>query len=233
MKRLMVFGWILMMCLLPLSAFGEDWGLAEDLTGTWTISSEGEPGCLIQYVLPQFVAADPADEAISRFFANLAETGPTEELLVMAEGADTLRLSYQLTHMDDRYLGLALLVDDGFGGGGMLPMVFARDGIYAGERIGLSQLLGLESDEGNMQLNRMVTGLIWEIVQKDQQNLDRSYLERLSLEMVEASLDPEWDFLLDDGGNLVFLIAPGEIAAEVDGWLEFPFSPEELINGMK
>ena len=233
MKRLMVFGWILMMCLLPVSSLGEEWVQPEDLTGTWTISPEGEPECVIQYALPQFAAGDPADEAISRFFMQLAEKGPTEQMLIMAEGSERLNLSWQLTCLNDQYLGLTLLLDDGFGGEEWLPMVFARDGIYAGERIGLSKLLGLETEATDSELNRMVSELIWEIVCKDRENLDRSYLEDLNLVSVEAGLNPERDFLLDENGNVVFLIASGEIAAEVDGWLEFPFSPEELINGMK
>lgn len=79
----------------------------------------------------------------------------------------------------------------------------------------------------------VIRALVWENVQRESENMDRGFLDGLTLEAVAAAFFPQQDFRLDEDGNIVFMIQPGEIAAEMEGVLEYPFLPEELIDAMK
>lgn len=179
----------------------------------------------VAYSYPQFAAQFPADEAINRYYRQLAEN-------VTADGweGDT-GITCEVTHSSERYVSVleTATVQGGNGESQTLRSdTFARDGIYAGQKIGLSQLLGLE--EQSALAGTLAYELVWQMVAHEAQNADSDYLDGLTREQVEHSFQPETDYYLDADGNIVFWIASGEIAGEVAGILRFPFAPAELLS---
>ena len=146
------------------------------------------------------------------------------------EGTEGM-LSYEVTHQSSRYLGVKLTAVI-YGGGGefqhVFSQTFALDGIYSGNLITLSQLLGMESQ---IDLVRQTAyDLVWQIAAGEMLNADSDYLDGLTLDRLQSVFDPETDFCLDEYGNIVFYIQAGEIAGEIAGVLTFPFSQSELLS---
>ena len=107
---------------------------------------------------------------------------------------------------------------------------FALDGVYAGQKITLSELLGLEVMSDEQGLNETVWKLVWQIVEREMQNAEGDYLGNLGLQDVMTAFCPETDFYLDDNGNIQFYIQSGILAGEIAGVLTFPFAPSELLD---
>lgn len=106
----------------------------------------------------------------------------------------------------------------------------ARDGLYAGQPLNLSQLLGLEQEDASSMASQLVHELVWQIIQAE--GTDSDYLDGLTKTDLETVLHPETDFYLDSDGNAVFFIQSGEIAGEVADVLTFPFAPSELLSAV-
>lgn len=187
----------------------------------------------IAYVLPCFEGGSETEEAINLWMNRLAEEGLPEMFPQLFFSENDARVNYFISRNDERYLSVVMEAETEDGTVGRKAVTFAKDGIYAGQVIDLMQVLGLESEIGTDEMNRTIRALIWENVQRDAGNMDRGYLDGLTIEAVTYALNPQWDFRLDENGNIVFVIQPGEIAAEMEGVLEFPFMPEELIDTMK
>lgn len=215
----------LLLCLLSFDAAAAG-GL--EVSGNLTGDCEG-----IVYMLPQFEKNVQTDENICLWVKHLAEEGLPEMFPQLVFIENDARVHYSIARNDERYLSIVLEAETEDGPVGRKAVTFARDGIYAGQIISLAQVLGLESEIGTDEMNRMIGTLIWENVQREAENMDRGFLDGLTYEAVTCALNPQRDFCLDENGNIIFLIQPGEIAAEMEGVLEFPFMPEELIDAMK
>lgn len=224
-KQTIITVCLMLLCLLFSGTAAAD-GL--EVGGEVTGTCEG-----IVYVLPCFAADSEADDAINLWINGLAETGLAElfpQLMLAENGA---QVKYSIARNDERYLCIVLEAETEEGLVGRRAVTFARDGVYAGQTITLAQVLGLESENGTEEMDRVIRSLVWETIQRETENMDRGFLDGLTLEAVTAALYPQWDFRLDEDGNIVFMIQPGEIAAEMEGVLEYPFLPEELIDAMK
>ena len=148
-----------------------------------------------------------------------------------------LPASAQTVHDSQRYLSIVYTVVEETGNGlheTLHAQTYARDGLYAGQELTLTRLLGLEQDgdEEPSIASQLVYDLIWQIVEADRQNIESEYLEELSRADFENAFFPERDFYLDEDGNAVFFIQTGEIAVEAAGVLIFPFSPAELLSAV-
>lgn len=148
-----------------------------------------------------------------------------------------LPASAQTVHDSQRYLSIVYTVAEETGNGlheTLHAQTYARDGLYAGQELTLTQLLGLEQDgdEEPSIASQLVYDLIWQIVEADRQNIESEYLEELSRTDFENAFFPERDFYLDEDGNAVFFIQTGEIAVEAAGVLIFPFAPAELLSAV-
>jgi len=198
--------------------------------------------CLI-YTYPQFTAENEADETINRFFRQkagmmLQERAQDDEL------PDRQEIDYQLALNTQRYVSV-LLYDRTSTARGEYERLeahtFARDGVYAGQALTLSQVLGLEETDSEGEENvtdetlaeTLCYDLVWQIIERGMQDLDGDYLEDLTREKLCQTLHPEQDFYLDEEGNVVLYIQAGEVAGEIAGTLLFPFSPAELLSAMK
>lgn len=203
---------------------------AEWITGTCGRSDGADApqaSFLITFRYPQFVCQLPSDEAINRYYQMLAAQMPIDEI-----DADT-SIDCEVTHSSARYVSV-LETTTMLGGNGETQTLrsdtFARDGIYAGQKLNLSQLLGLEEQAALAET--LVYQLVWQIVQRNAENAEGDYLDGLTQQDVANAFQPETDFYLDADGNLVFWIPAGEIAGEIAGILLFPFSPAELLSAV-
>lgn len=216
---------LMLLCLLSFGA-AADGGL--EVSGELAGNCEG-----IAYVLPQFESVAQTDENICLWVNRLAEEGLPKMFPQLAFSETGARVSYSIARNDERYLCIVLEAENEDGPVGRKAVTFARDGVYAGQIISLAQVLGLESEIGTEEMDGLIRTLIWENVQREAENMDRGFLDSLTFEAMTNALNPQWDFRLDENGNVVFMIQPGEIAAEMEGVLEYPFMPEELIDAMK
>ncbi len=198
--------------------------LSLPLEGEWRKPAD-DPQAFCYYVLPQFEPDSEAARAINLYYQTL------DPQLYASEGE---RLTFECAHLSQRYVSVVLTASaiEGMGGVGTIHAdTFALDGLYCGNRITLSQLLGVEqADEVNV-VSEVVYSLVWRIVERESQNAEGDYLDGVTQEDVRASFQPETDFYLDSDGNIVFFIQAGEIAGEIAGVLSFPFSPAEILSG--
>lgn len=187
----------------------------------------------LEYRFPQFAAETQADHSINQYYQALA--ADLQQTAMFYE--DSAQISYEITHNSDRYVSVAQTMST-VGGNGIVETLsadtFARDGVYAGRPLTLSQVLGLEeADELSTALSAaemLAYDLVWQIVEQEIQNADGDYPEGLIRENLEGVFLPESDFYLDTDGNIVFFIQAGELAGEIAGVLRFPFAPAELLS---
>lgn len=198
---------------------------AEPLQGT-TNRAEGA----LSYQLPQLEEKTGADESINRFYQ--------EKALFLDSETDALTdintISFRYELASDRFLSIVFSVLT-LGGNGetetLYADTFARDGVYEGEKLTLSVVLGMEDEEGqSAAASEMAYQLVWEMARREAEKADGDYPEGMTEEDVRRSFDPETDFYLDADGNIVFFIQAGELAGEIAGILFFPFSLAELLS---
>lgn len=245
-------------CLLPWGALGqqavEPLEVAQSLEGMWTYPqgvSPEEAGYVLRYAYPQFVAATEADQAINAYYQavcqdlqNLLLPQNAEEILSLREPGDppyTADLSWQVTSNTGQYLSVILSNKQFFGRTeteSLQANVFARDGMYAGQMVSLSQVIGLEQEGGEFDArssyaSQLVYKLVWEIICQQSASRQIDFLEGLTQERLQAQFSPETDFYLDEEENLVFFLQSGTIASEVEGYLTYPFSVAELLSAAR
>ena len=196
----------------------------------------------LRYTLPQMDGNGETADAINTYYRTwekeLQKTvvAHGQELAACNETSQA-DLSFQATYIDERYASFVLTTLTSAGSGEWVSLgadTFALDGLYAGSRISLSQLLGLEeATEGETSLaSALAYEVVWQIIQQEAQNADGDYLDGLTLQSVRNALNPETDFYLDADGNVVFFIQPGEVAGEIAGVLFYPFSIAELLSAL-
>lgn len=192
------------------------------------------------YTLPQLIDSSGAAESVSGYYAQMeAQLASLWEPSALDEAFNG-ELSFQMTHGDERYVSFAFTLLSTAGNGESTTLfadTFAMDGLYAGQKVSLSQLLGLEEEStGPDELSlasRLAYQLVWQIIYQESQNPDGDYLDGLTEQQVQQAFDPEQDFYLDADGNVVFFIQSGEIAGEIAGILEYPFSIAEIISTLQ
>ena len=183
---------------------------------------------------PQFDVLNAADESINRYYAEAEEKLKNG----LSELAGCEEMTFQVTHFSERYASVLFTLVYSGGNGSREVIVsdtFARDGLYAGQRVTLSRLLGLEetSDGSESMAASLAYDLIWDLVALEAAKADGDYPEGIVQEDVVRALDPEKDFYLDADGNIVFFVQSGELAGEIAGILHFPFAPAELLSSAK
>ena len=191
----------------------------------------------LHYRYPQFEASTETDQAINRYYQALADDMAHAPLMDEWEEAS---ISCEVTHNTQRYLSVVQMLTTQSGNGQRETIsadTFARDGVYAGQPLSLSQILGLEENsELSTELSMAETlayELVWQMVERDMQSGDGDYPEGLTLENLRAVFMPETDFYLDADGNIVFFIQAGDLAGEIAGVLRFPFAAAELLSVMQ
>lgn len=223
------------------NAFAQEMGLepALPISGKQILTANDPDSSQISlfYSYPQFIAESEADESINRFFRQKA--GAMLKERQDAEQPGHQEITYKLAMNTKRYVSVLLYTRTSTARGEYEQLnayTFARDGVYAGQVLTLSQVLGLEQETeaaGETLAESLCYDLVWQIVERGMEDMDGDYLEDLNQEKLCQALHPEQDFYLDEEGNVVFYIQPGEIAGEIAGTLLFPFAPAELLSAMK
>jgi hypothetical protein len=202
---------------------------------------------VFRYSFPQFVGGKTA-EALNAAYAaqcrdmldtlvprNVGEAGPLPEAGMPPYQSE---LSYRLTANTDDYLSVLLINRQSLGNAESetwTASVYALNGVYEGQTVSLSQVTGMEQEEGDASGSyaaSLVYRLVWQIIQ-EQQAIRQNYFPDLTLDDFKRSFSPETDFYLDADGNLVFFVQAGVIASEMDGILTYPFSLAELLASVK
>ena len=236
-RILRVFVAMLCAVLLPAAAFA-----LQPLEGQCLWPDAQAPVCVLRYRFEQIDPQTQADEAVNAHYQALVADLPAqaamqgEQLGLVGETLE-MDITSAVTHLSDRYVSIVQTATT-FGGNAeslsLCADTFARDGVYAGQHIGLSQVLGLENDDelttGATVAEELAYSLVWQIVSSDSARADSDYQEGLTQQRVRQAFHPETDFYLDADGNIVFFIASGEIAPEVAGVLTFPFAAAELLS---
>ncbi|HNW86401.1 MAG TPA: hypothetical protein PLP25_00765 [Candidatus Limiplasma sp.] len=242
------------LCLFASAAFAQPATEAAPLTGE-RLYPEGADAATASYVFsyayPQFTGEGDGIAAINAYYASMAKdtanaAAPDEASLPDALPADGspayyTQIDYRVTANTDDYLSVLISSRQFLGNTeteNWSANVFAQNGVYVGQPLSLSQVMGLEQEDGasasgNSYAADLVYGLVWQIVQQQQAMQQRDYFAELTQADLEQVFTPESDFYLDGDNNLVFYIQPGAIASEVEGVLTFPFSVAELLSAVK
>ena len=253
MKRLLCM--LCALCLLAPCALAESAGMvaqAKPLSGEqyYPAGADAQSAAYVfRYAYPQFQGQAGGLSQINAYYASLMQdmvnTVMPQTVADMdslpAQGAPTgyTQIDYRIIATTDDYLSV-LLSTRQFGGNSetesLTGNVFALSGVYQGQALSLSQLTGLEQQDGangNSYASELVYGLVWQIIQQEQANQQRDYLPGITQSDLQGVFTPETDFYLDQDGNIVFYIQSGEIASDVEGILTYPFSVAELLSAVQ
>ena len=173
------------------------------------------------YVLPQFKGSNDVSAQINQYFNRLPEE------LYLLFPVEHGNVNYEIQQFSQRYLSIVLNCTCESSSGSLeqkAAVTFALDGMYAGQRVTLSQVLGMEQQEEAVA--QLVYDLVWQIIQREKQNPETDYREDVTKETLP--FHPETDFYLDADENIVFYVRAGEIAGEIAGTLFDPFSAAEI-----
>lgn len=252
MKRMLCL--LAILCLLAPAALAQGAVETQTLTGEvfYPQGSDAQTATYIfRYRYPQFDAQTPADQALNVYFASLAEDTSTTAIPAMLENIDVqpepgmpafyTQLDFQITANTEDYVSV-LLTSQQYAGNAdaesWTSTVFARSGVYAGQQISLSQVMGLEpgDDAGSSKISlasKLAYRLIWDIIQQQKAMLARDYYAELTQDDLQRLFDPENDFYLDEDDQIVFFLQSGTVASEVEGIITFPFMRAELLSAVK
>lgn len=230
---------MLLILLLPAAAAADPLLLTDDLAG-----SVSEPFYDFSYRYPQADPSDPGAPHINSFYSQLvnetlAERIPSASDYYSGIGQHmSVRIDYEITCSSAEFFSVRLHRTEE-----------SRDGIFEtwtgntfsllsgmpGQTSTLSHLLGIlnagETDDWlqERQASKVldaVCGLVWERITANPGHI--AYYDDITAEDLAYVLNPEEDFWLDETGNPVFYIQPGEFADFSAGLLTFSVSLEEI-----
>lgn len=218
-------------------------GLQKPVEGivTWPEGASAHQATfLISYQYPQLAPETEADAAINQYYQDMAADLHALAKQAYEEEETQMEIVCEVTHHSARYVSIVQTMIE-LGGNGeresLSADTFARDGVYAGQPLSLSQVLGLEDTDdlstAQSVAETLAYDLIWQIIERGMENAESDYLSGITLEDLKHAFFPETDFYLDENGNVVFFIQAGEIAGEIAGILRFPFAPAELLSALQ
>lgn len=197
--------------------------MADSISGTVGRPADATQASFhFDYVLPQFISSNDISAALNQFFIALPDE--LHSFFPVESG----QVTFEIHRFSQRYLSIMLNCtyesSSGFSNQ-KTALSFALDGIYAGQRVTLSQVLGMEQQEELVA--QKAYDLVWQIIQREKQNPETDYRDDVTRE--NLPFHPETEFYLDENDNIVFYIQAGEIAGEIAGTLLYPFSMAEII----
>ena len=251
MKRLAILSAALLLLSLVLSAaLADPMPQGPDLSGSVTIPYDAEnPDAghyAWSYVLPYMDESDPDAYRVNTFYDYFISDSLENGVPLMAESwAESgitceTAITYTPTCNNDDFISFLVCRSDREEGSERLTWeghVFSRKNGMPNSTYALPNLLGtLEADDRSdtwledrqtEKANRIVRGLVWDMLQKmDLPDRNPDFTE----EILSLVFYPEHDFYLDASGNPVFFLQPGYAAPESAGRLDFPIPLEDLID---
>ena len=239
-----------MICLLPCSSLADPVLLDEDFSEIISIPYDEQQPSAGQYVYsfsyPHVDESDPRAPLINSYYEYQAKDARDYNAPNMADYYADLgqsvrvEISYEITCSNDEYFSVRIYKKEDAGEEPIETWsgnTFSLEKGMPGSVCSLPVLLGiLETGETDNwyeerqagKAREAVLSLIWDQIADAGGGI--SYYDDLTQEDLEYLLDPELDFWLDQSGNPVFYILPGQ-AAEADyGLLTFPVSLEDIYD---
>ncbi len=117
--------------------------------------------------------------------------------------------------------------------------VFSRKHPSAGNTFSLPKLLGIMDPDENEEwledyqtekADKLIREMVWELIEENAENIDYGILTEESLSQV---FFPEEDFYLNEGGDPVFYLQPGDIYEEIPenaGLFTFTIPLEDILD---
>ena len=246
MKR---FFALLLAVLIPVVAFADPLPLVDDLTETISVLyDESDPSAGRYEYTYRYPYADPEDPTaylVNTFFEYLIRDTKVYTVPNLSEYyaglwlSVSVDISYEVMCNNDEYFSVRIHTLQEEEGENPVEMwdayTFSRINGMPGNTYSLPQVLGIldagESDDWyeERQVGKardVGCALVWDLIVRNPNDIP--YYEDLAEEDLDTIFDPELDFWLDDAGNPVFFIVPGQAADFDAGLLVFPLTLEEI-----
>jgi len=243
---------VFVLCLWTSVALGDPLPLTEDLAETMVFRYDEEnpdsPAFEYAYVFPRADESDPTAYLINEYYDYQARDTADFTFPILADYyqgtgmAASIHITYEVTCNNDEYFSVLLKHEETFDGRTTLIWeghVFSRLHGVPGSTYTLPELLGfLSADENDSWLEErqtakadtLIRDTVWRRIQDNPEGIP--YYEDLDQEAFSAFFIPEEDFYLDESGNPVFFLQPGNAAPESAGLLTFPLSVEDILDDM-
>ena len=129
-----------------------------------------------EWTLPRFEGSGSVWDAINQHYAQRSAAFARDSQEAVKN------ISFEIAHLSDRYLSVILTISEQGGNGEYERFeadTFALDSVYAGQKISLSQLLGLEEVQHQepTAAAQLVWDLVWQIAARETENPQSAYLE--------------------------------------------------------
>ena len=250
MKRLLPL--LLALCLMAGACLADPLPLLEDLTGEITVPYEegGTGGAAFTYRY-RYPAADPShpDAAIVNTFfdyeisdtVNFRAPMDAENWAPTGESAEK-DVTYTVTCNNDDFFSVLVCTTETTSQGVLATYAgntFSRSEKRPGYTTTLPQILGILSsyesdtwlqDRQTARADAYVRAIIWERIEENPEDLP--FWDTLTVDDLEYIFYPEEDFYLDETGNPVFFLQPGDAAPPEAGLMTFPLTLEEILDEM-
>lgn len=246
MKRIAPLMLMLLMLIPCVPCSADPLALGEDLAGVLTFPAGVDPAdarYVYTYRYPHAEGEEEAALAINAYYAY--EVTDAEVYRVPMWGEEVpedmtqlVDVSYEVTCSNDEYVCFLITTVDSYDGiefTTLQAQVFARSTDKAGSIITLPYLLGIlaETEEDTWLQQRQTEkadACVREmILSRIAENPD-AYYEDIDDEYLAGVFYPEEDFYLDENGDPVFFLMPGDAAPEEMGPLFFPMPLEDLLD---
>ena len=243
----------LLACLvLGAAACAEPLPLAEDLADEIVIPyDEADPAAgrfLYSYRYPAVDPSHPDAAIVNTFFeyevsdtVNFRAPMDAENWESTGENVEKA-ITYTVTCNNDEYFSVLVCTRETAAGETYTSYAgntFSRLEQKPGYTTTLPQILGILSshesdtwlqDRQTARADAFVRAMIWEQLEENPDSLP--FYEDFTEEDLELIFYPEEDFYLDESGNPVFFIQPGDAAPLEEGLMIFPLSLEEILDEM-
>lgn len=234
------------------AAAAEPLPLTEDLAGEIVILyDEADPAAgrfLYSYRYPAVDPSHPDAAIVNTFFeyevsdtVNFRAPMDAENWESTGENVEKT-ITYTITCNNDDYFSVLVCTRETAAGETYTSYAgdtFSRLEQKPGYTTTLPQILGILSshesdtwlqDRQTARADAFVRTMIWEQIDENPGNLP--FYDDFSEEDLELVFYPEEDFYLDESGNPVFFIQPGDAAPLEEGLMIFPLSLEEILDEM-
>lgn len=232
-------------------AFAEPVSFIDDLTGNITLPYDSSDPASCSYTcIWAYPVLDGNDEfalAVNSFYQKKAEDAIVFDIPILAECMigceyDTLcETTYTVTCNNDSYLSFLFTqkeISSEYESIRYYGHTFSRMEIKPDSTVALPYLLGILSNGNNDtwlqdrqtdKADSIVRELVWEQLINGESS---SLYDWVTEEYFQEVFYPEEDFYLNENGNPVFFVLPGEIASEESGLLTFEIDLEDIMDEM-
>ena len=250
MKRPVLFCVILILILTFTAVLAEPLSLLEDYTNSViSVTEENDPSAgrfEYSYRYPHVDESAEGGAEINIFYTELMEytdgfTIPMIQDAFEGENASTV-IDYTVTCNNDDFFSVLIREERNNPDQSIVywdAHVFSRKSGAPGQTYTLPKLLGiLDANENDTWLqdrqtakaDRLIREMIWDMIEEDKEGI--GYDSDLTEENLSHILFPEEQFYLNENGDPVFFLQPGDAAPESAGLVTFTIPLELILDEM-